>query len=834
MAMIIKLMTGDCVHSILSLFRPKQFSLSSLLSKFTFFCICIVVLNGCGGGGGSSSPTTISGYIVKGPVTGAQVNLFNIAADGTRSLVASTQTDNTGFYQFSQTPASGGVFMVEAKDGRYINEVGNESASLTTPMRGVAVWNSSPMTVCVSAYSEMVVRSFEENAISTPINNAFSTAVKVATSNGQSIWTASNVNASNSGLSRALGVDNLLNFKPLDLRTTPSSNTINPSDLSMAILNGSVAGLIKQADSSGNALTLSGALDSLYKIVLSDPYDDQANAAYIKGTGQFIDTIDLSVDQKKTIKQSLYSPGGITVLSNLPNPDLAPQGIATGSAISPMPNNEFQMVNQGYLILSPTSKTIFNKRGALTAYSTTSLPDFYKTIHSASVGEVYGDGDIGIGRWHGGVVGFAAMEANGNFKFSSAELLPKNGGRSYALGRPATQLPSCGKRIFHLAKSTLGFPAITGLSADSTMSVQFSGSQYYVGYDIGFILHDGSVTRITSPGGVANPWVNAAIIYPDFKITPPTVSSTLTNQGLNNFSIDGLLSGVGGKKIALQIELNFQASSDNIAAAFTDEGAALDTSSCGAVSQADDSAISPAPITGAYAFVAQPVNSSLAIQGSYVYFNQRGAITKVQDYVATNPPESAIDRLLSPSDVSYSNLVGNQDASVGLMRGTFNLFGTPLLQTIPYAVSKIGTNLPSTGSRQYVLKSATPVFGISNDSYAAPVQITSGQVDTATLSVVFGENPIGTPNNFYGSVRVNIHVNMAGQSFNIVNPLDSDQHIIDGLFYGASFNVLSIGNGYITDNSSHNATFCFNNSSQVYFANPPQIKVHGCLLFEQQ
>ncbi|WP_424195213.1 hypothetical protein ACMYR3_05320 [Ampullimonas aquatilis] len=830
-------MTRDCVHFILSFFHSKQSKFSTFLSKFTCFCICIFVLNGCGGGGGggTSSPTTISGYIVKGPVTGAQVNLYNIAVDGTRSLVASTQTDNTGFYQFNQTPTSGGVFMVEAKDGRYINEVGNESASLTTPMRGVAVWNNSPMTVCVSAYSEMVVRSFEQNAIDTPpVNNAFSTAVKVTANSGQSIWTASNVNASNSGLSKTLGLDNLLSFKPLDLHTIPTSANINSSDFNMAILNGSVAGLIKQTDSSGNALSLSGALDSLYKIVLSDPYDDQANVALIKGTGQFIDTMGFTVDQKKTIKQSLYSPDGITVLYSLPDPDLSPQGVSTGSAISPMPNDGFQLVNQGNITLTPTGKTIFNKRGALTAFSTSSLPNYYKTIHSASVGEVYGDGDIGIGRWHGGVVGFAAMEANGNFKFNSAELLPKNGGRSYALGRPATQLPSCGKRILHLAKSTLGFSAITGLSADSTMSVQFSGSQYYVGYDIGFVLKDGTVTRITSPGGIANPWVNMANILPDFKIPVITVTGALSNQGLVDISMDGLLSGIGGKKMALQMEYRFQASSDNIAVAFTDEGTTLDTSNCGAISQPDNSAISPAPITGAYTFVAQPIDSSLSVKGNYVYFNQRGAVTKVQDYVASNPPETAIDRLLSPGDISYSNLLGNQDISIGLMRGTFNLFGIPVLQTIPYAVSKVGANLPSTGSRHYVLRSATPVFGIANSGSSTPVQITSGQVDTATLDVVFGENPIGTPNNFYGSVRVNIHVNIAGQSFNIVNPLDSNQHIVDGLFYGAGFDVSPIGSGYITDNSGHYATFCFNNFSQVYFSNRPPIAVHGCLLFEQQ
>src|SRR6266540_1879396 len=71
----------------------------------------------CGGGGGSDEPPPpppVSGYVVKGPIAAATVELYSITADGTKTRLGATTSDLSGFYSFNIAPPAGSVILVEA------------------------------------------------------------------------------------------------------------------------------------------------------------------------------------------------------------------------------------------------------------------------------------------------------------------------------------------------------------------------------------------------------------------------------------------------------------------------------------------------------------------------------------------------------------------------------------------------------------------------------------------------------------------------------------------------------------------------------------------------
>src|SRR5216117_3565928 len=57
------------------------------------------------------------------------------------------------------------------------------------------------------------------------------------------------------------------------------------------------------------------------------------------------------------------------------------------------------------------------------------------------------------------------------------------------------------------------------------------------------------------------------------------------------------------------------------------------------------------------------------------------------------------------------------------------------------------------------------------------------QQANATLDINFGEFPLGTASQWYGSVRYSIEGSVAGANFGISNPLDSTGAISDGIYY---------------------------------------------------
>lgn len=126
----------------------------------------VIFLTACNGGGSDSGDkksdkppveevsTRVSGQIFKGPVAYATVTAFD--ADGKE--LASTVTDNQGFYTLSLDASYRGVVQIDATGGDYINEATGMRTPLTETLRSVKVLTEKDSVMNVTLLTEMAVR----------------------------------------------------------------------------------------------------------------------------------------------------------------------------------------------------------------------------------------------------------------------------------------------------------------------------------------------------------------------------------------------------------------------------------------------------------------------------------------------------------------------------------------------------------------------------------------------------------------------------------------------------------------------------------------------------
>ncbi|UIP27548.1 hypothetical protein [Photobacterium sp. TLY01] len=128
----------------------------------------VIFLTACNGGGSDSASgdkkldklpveaasTKVSGQVFKGPVAYATVTAFN--ADGKE--LASTVTDNQGFYTLSLDASYRGVVQIDATGGDYINEATGVRTPLTETLRSVKVLTEKDSVMNVTLLTEMAVR----------------------------------------------------------------------------------------------------------------------------------------------------------------------------------------------------------------------------------------------------------------------------------------------------------------------------------------------------------------------------------------------------------------------------------------------------------------------------------------------------------------------------------------------------------------------------------------------------------------------------------------------------------------------------------------------------
>jgi hypothetical protein len=675
--------------------------------------------------------TGISGYVVEGPVSGATVKLYQVDAAGARTLLGSAVTDVRGYYTFANNVPAGANVLVEATGGTYTDEISNQAMTLSVPLRAAMTSSGSVATVSLTPYSEAAVRILEHATTAD--------------------WSAAAIATANKTVADALGATVLLDFIPVDLVGAPPASSARDNDLTLSLFTSGFTGFAHRLDPNPST-SLAHALDGIYTMIAVDEHDDKIVPAFFGGVADFVDNSTLSSLSRLQLKTLLLmSQYTETPLVDADINRFKPTGVSTGGATAPMPDVAFQLVG------TRAAGSMFNKRGALIAYPLDDGSGKWRTLYTASAAEVFGDGDIGIGRWNGGAT-VDSSRSGSDLTPTGAAALMEPGPFHYAVARAATNVPACGVRRLPLVASTLptlnslalGQSVVAlGLTADSSVSFQY-GSDPLVGFDIGVRAADGSIVRYRSTGGTDAPWASS-IRLSDLAskgVALPAVTPTRLALG-----VQGLASGNGETKLAVKIVLNTTTiDRTELAAAFASSTAGVDQSGCAAATGDPGTALDPAPANGSYeVFVGKDPSIFTTISGDQVSFRARGELS------------SAVNLQVGATTPIYE-LAGSADASIGRIDGPYTLGATNYSNSLPYAVARPGATSPTSGSRHYVLVASTSVVPLFPSLTG---ELPAGRVQSAGLDVYFGDNPIGTPNPWYGTAAFSVSGNVGEVPFAI-------------------------------------------------------------------
>lgn len=734
-----------------------------------FLAITIsILLSACGGGSGASdqsatnagnAPTVINkvtGYVVLGPISNAKVSLYTVSPDGSKQLLAVTNSDSKGFFSFPVAPQENSIVLIEATGGSYIDEATQKLTQLQETVRAVDKWTTRTSPLSITAHSEIAVRRL---VASTPNN-----------------WTEETVTLHNKAVAQALDLPDLLDYVPVDLAINQDLTKLRGQDYTMAIWAGAFSGFMHELSQSGTDGTLNNAINQMSSLLFANDYDDSNSPTFIKGMALFIRSTQLPPNVKTALLNNILGTSN-SLISNI---DMAiPTGKASGATSSAMVNDAFALLPEPSMTWLSSAGTVFNKRGALIAYQLSGMPNTYRGIYSASVGEVFGDGEIGVGRWHGGVITTSDRTAIGFENQKNAEILPADGGRHYGVGKTATQMPSCGLSQLALLANTkptvdnsVFTSKIVGLTPDSKVAFQYAGGTTFIGFDLGVQLIDASVVRFQSTGGLTAPWASGYSINNKGQLELFTIYPTAPVAALPDLrlSLKGIHAGKGGKKFVAGLDIYSSIGSHKFNAAFGTTSP-TDINGCAtAISSNLGTNISPVPANGFYSVFAG-FTQYLLSSPYYTHFSDRGGLKSAGYDANTN-------NLSIPSSTPIYELKGNQFASIGVTKGPVSIFGSSYDLSMPYAVAESASSLPLTGSRKYQLIGATSVVSLTN-VVGKYVDVGYGSISSATLDVTFGQFPPGTLNPNYGSARVDIRGSVGGTNFTFKNKSDSEGNIIN-------------------------------------------------------
>jgi hypothetical protein len=519
----------------------------------TLLMLGLSALSGCGGGGGGSAggatgsggpaSSTVTGQIVKGPVALSTVRLFSVAADGTKTLLATTVTDLNGKFTLSAPQTTGSVSIIEATGGTYADEFTGQLRTPDTSLRAAFIADSQPVDLTVTVFSELAVRRLD--------------------SASPRRYSAADVNASNSAVSAKVRVSDVLKVHPLNMRM-PQDFVSTPEDqLFFAIFIGAFSAVANQLDNDAGNESVDRAVLAIFGLFLTDPFDDQFGPKFIRAIFDFIEITVLPELFKAPLRSSFLATNSVA-LSRAQAATLLPTGSATGTAKAALADGRYQMVSDQAGGSDQPIDARFNGRGALYAYSFPSSAPLFNGLFSASVGELYGDSEVSIGRWHGGQVMTFNDSGDKSPKALTSRFLGPNADIHYALGTPATGLPACGVRTYRLAGQTRAtvrdgltnaVPRTIGLDDTSAIAIQF-GPALFVALDLQIRKTDGSLESFKSLASLATPAplglsVGANQRF-DFLLDNTAPGTAFDLQRV----VDGraLLAGIGGRKIVLYLQ----------------------------------------------------------------------------------------------------------------------------------------------------------------------------------------------------------------------------------------------------------------------------------------
>lgn len=191
--------------------------------------LAVLSLFGCGGGGGGAAPpptsATITGAVMLGPVSGADVTIYAINANGTVDRSAAIGTGKTagdGRYSISIPTAPTGSILVEATGGTYTDEA---SAKTGVPLTA---------TLHALVASVKAVKDGDNKVAVTPLTElAFHQAGGIG---GNSLFTVTVINDANAKIGSTFSVDNIITSTPFDPTTTaPAGATADDKRYAAAV-----------------------------------------------------------------------------------------------------------------------------------------------------------------------------------------------------------------------------------------------------------------------------------------------------------------------------------------------------------------------------------------------------------------------------------------------------------------------------------------------------------------------------------------------------------------------------------------------------------------------
>ncbi len=201
--------------------------------KFFWTILFLIAIASCGGGGGSSggdtgsisddtadddsdgnpsdssddsaddstndsteTSETISGSVVKGPVTGTTVTFFSLNDDGSKGVtLGTTTTDSNGNYTVTLNPAPTSPFLAETSGGSYVDEATGTISTLLS--------NDSLSAALLAGTTRATI---------TPLTHIAAARAQALAAAGTPLATA--ISSSNTGVATQYGIENIITTLP--------------------------------------------------------------------------------------------------------------------------------------------------------------------------------------------------------------------------------------------------------------------------------------------------------------------------------------------------------------------------------------------------------------------------------------------------------------------------------------------------------------------------------------------------------------------------------------------------------------------------------------------
>jgi hypothetical protein len=264
-------------------YSTKLMTILTLSAAFT--------LSACGGGGSSTSstpiPTTpvavsrsVQGVAAKGIIKNGIVNIFKIAADGTKngSTLATSRTSTVDGSYSINLGTNTGVFTVEIsgdKDSSMFDEVSNQDI---------------PMPLNMTLRTLITVESASNNTVTAHVT-PFTEMIVSAASKASGGMSSANIANAQAGVTTMLGFNPLIT-KPIMSNSKAAADTTDMAEKLQSI---SLAALSKVANDTNNVLTCTGTLSEKVACVI----DKTSNSIELKNT-----TISIPVTTQSAIRSA--------------------------------------------------------------------------------------------------------------------------------------------------------------------------------------------------------------------------------------------------------------------------------------------------------------------------------------------------------------------------------------------------------------------------------------------------------------------------------------------------------------------------------------------------